>query len=415
MKKILLIEDDLFYAKQVKQSLENRLGYEVDIVSSYEEYKKIANRLEQYSYVLLDLVLGDCDQCELIDDLIEKNKPIIVITSIESDDLFKKYNKKRVIDFILKRDMVRLEYLILKFQILDFLETSGVLIVEDSSTFQKFLERFFRIYYPYSTLYFADNVQSAKEILEKNQSIRLVIVDYMLKKGATGLDLVKHIREKFFYEDVGIIALTANEDDNTIARFLKSGANDFLKKSFHNFEFVCRIDNVVKSLTLFQKIKQLAVKDPLTNCYNRYYLYDMGEKLFETFERQNKPVSIALVDLDHFKKINDTYGHTAGDRVLQHFSQILQESVRGNDFVVRYGGEEFLLFLGGSSKEEALKIVENRIRKKVLKDTIEMDGKKLHYNFSSGIADEEEELEKLIQKADKKLYEAKKKRGVSVI
>ena len=416
MKRILLIEDDKFYAKQVKQVLEKRLDLQIDWVTSYQEYQSLKEDLTQYRYALVDLVLDDCTDCSIVDELIAKGVPVIVITGVESNELFEKYNKKKIVDFVLKRDMVRLEYLVMKLRILDFFEKYEVLVVEDSLVFQKFLAKFFHIYYPYSRLFFAKSVQEAKRTLEINRSIRLLIVDYMLQDSITGLELVKYIREKYLYEDFGIIALTASEDENIVARFLKGGANDFLHKTFHNFEFVCRIDNVVKTLILFGEVKELAIKDPLTNCYNRRYLYDMGKKFLESYKRQKRAVSIAICDLDHFKKINDTYGHDVGDKVLKVFSKILLDSMRESDFVVRYGGEEFVIFLGDSTQADAFYVIEERIRKRVLWEGVELkDEEKLYFNFSCGICDEGESIEEMIKCADEKLYEAKKQRGVTVV
>ena len=414
MKKILVIEDDKFYSYQIKRVLESKLGYEVDIISSYKEFL-VCPSLDDYKYVLLDIFLPDCDGCDIIDQLIAQKKPVLVITASEAAEIFETYNKKRVVDYIIKRDMIRLEYLIMKIKILDFLECHNVLIVEDSTSFQKYIKNFFLMFYPYSSLRFAASVPEAKEILKEDSSIRLVIADYILKGPQTGLDFVQYLREKYLFEDFGIIALTASENNNIVARFLKSGANDFLHKSFHNFEFICRIDNIIKEMIQFDEIKKMAIQDALTGCYNRYYLFDTGFKLFENLKRQKKPVSIAICDLDHFKKLNDTYGHALGDEVLRHFGAILQESLRKSDFAVRYGGEEFVLFFSNCTKESALKIVEERIRKRVREDVIKMDSQEIRYNFSCGICDSGKSLEELIKRADEKLYQAKRQRGVSVI
>ena len=412
--KLLLIEDDRFYAKQVKVFIEERLGFDVDVVRSYEEYKKLPS-LEEYRYVLLDIFLQDCMDCGLVDELIAKQKPVIIITASEDNEIFDRYNRKRIIDYVIKNDMVRLEYLIMKLKILKFMEDYGVLVVEDSSSYRRYLYNFFKIYYPYANIMVASDKDEAMEILVANDDfVRLVVTDYVLANNSNGLELVKEIRQNYLFDDVAIIALTALDINNIMARFLKSGANDFLAKSFSNFEFVCRIDNVVKSLIQFDEIKSYSNKDFLTGCYNRRYLFDAGSKMFSTLKRAGKDVSIAICDLDHFKKINDTYGHVAGDMVLRDFAKILQDSIRGSDFVVRYGGEEFLLFLGNCNKEMAYHIVEERVRKRVENHTVAYDGEEIGYNFSCGICDSGDHLEEVIQKADEKLYQAKERRGVTI-
>ncbi len=413
--KVLLIEDDRFYAKQISVYLSERLGIKSDIVRSYEEFKRLKS-FEEYKYVLLDIFLKDCMDCGLVDEIIGQDKPIIVITGSEDLSVFDKYNRKKIIDYVIKNDMVRLEYLISKFKILNFLEEYGVLLVEDSRSYRRYLHNFFKLYYPYANIMLAGSKEEALEVLQANDDfIKLVITDYALGDNTNGLELVKEIRQNYLFDDLAIIALTALDVNNIMARFLKSGANDFLQKSFNNFEFVCRIDNVVKSMIQFEEIKSYSNKDYLTGCYNRRYLYDAGLKMYYSLRRLEKPVSIAIFDLDHFKQLNDTYGHMAGDMVLKNFAKILQESIRGSDFVVRYGGEEFLMFLGSCNKEMAKQIVEERVRKRVKESELEFDEHKIRYDFSCGICDTADNFEELIKRADEKLYIAKQTRGVTVV
>ena len=412
--KLLLIEDDRFYASQVKGLIASRLGFEVDVVESYEEYKRLGS-IEGYKYVLLDIFLKDCLDCSLVDEIISKDKPIIIITASDNLDIFERYNRKKIIDYVIKHDMVRLEYLINKLKILDFLEKYGVLLVEDSRSYRNYLYKFFKIYYPYANIMVASDKDEALEIVTQNDDfIKLVITDYVLANETNGLELVKELRQNYIFDDLAIIALTGLDINNIMARFLKSGANDFLDKSFNNFEFVCRIDNVVKSLIHYEEIRSYSNRDFLTGCYNRRYLFDAGIKLYHSLRRVEKPVSIAIMDLDHFKNLNDTYGHIAGDLVLKKFANILQESIRGSDFVVRYGGEEFLMFLGSCDKEEAKRIIEQRVREIVKKSYVDYEGERITFDFSCGICDKGECFEELIKRADEKLYEAKKQRGVTV-
>ncbi|BCD62823.1 hypothetical protein NitYY0826_C1708 [Nitratiruptor sp. YY08-26] len=414
--RLLLIEDDRFYAKQVQVFLRERLGYEVDVVRSYEEYRELPT-LEPYKYVLLDIFLHDCLECDLVDEIIKQNKPVIVITSSEDLSIFDRYNKKKIIDYVIKNDMVRLEYLIMKLKILAFMEQYGVLLVEDSSSYRRYLYNFFKIYYPYSNIMVAGDTNEALQILNENDDfIKLVVTDYVLGNNTNGLELVKEIRRNYLFEDIAVIALTGLDVNNIMTRFLKSGANDFLQKSFSNFEFVCRVDNVIKSLIQFEEIKSFVNRDYLTGCFNRRYLYDAGLKMYQVLRRAEKPISIAIFDLDHFKNLNDTYGHTAGDKVLKDFSRILQESIRGSDFVVRYGGEEFLMFLGSCDAQMAKQIIEERVRKRVENRVLQLDEGEIRYNFSCGICDTScaDSFEDLIKKADEKLYEAKRVRGMTV-
>ncbi len=412
--RILLIEDDIFYANQVVKVLKERLDIDVDIIRSLKEYKQIED-FGKYKYILFDIYLEDCFDCGLIDEVVKTDIPVIVITSSEDLEIFNRYNQKKIIDYVIKNDMVRLEYLIMKLKILNFLEKYGILVVEDSKSYKAYISRFFKIYYPYANIMFAKDKKEALKILrKKDKFIKLIVTDYIVENGNTGLEVVKEIRHKYLFDDLAIIVFSSHDDKSIMARFLKAGVNVFLEKGFNNIEFVCRIDNVVKSLIQFEEIKSYSNKDYLTGCFNRRFFYDTGLKMYHSLKRVEKDISLAIFDLDHFKKLNDTYGHTTGDLILKHFANILQDSIRQSDFVVRYGGEEFLMFFSSCNKDMAKKIVEERIRKKVIDSVVEVDNKKIKYNFSCGICDTADSFQELIKKADEKLYKAKEIRGITV-
>ena len=166
----------------------------------------------------------------------------------------------------------------------------------------------------------------------------------------------------------------------------------------------------LKISSLNEHIKQLALTDSLTGLYNRNYLNAVFEKNYVPFWKREKfPLSVALLDIDNFKSINDIYGHQKGDEVLRRLGQIIKDSVRGSDIPVRFGGEEILIIFPSSRKEEALMAV-RRIREKLMKEDF---GIGRPVTFSSGLADFPSdisvpgELDKLIKVADERLYKAK--------
>jgi len=152
------------------------------------------------------------------------------------------------------------------------------------------------------------------------------------------------------------------------------------------------------------------ITDELTKVYNRRYLEERLPSDLYRANQESKPISIVMADIDHFKAVNDTYGHIAGDYVLQKFAEIVSESIRESvDFVVRYGGEEFVIVLFNCDKETSFVIVED-IRHKVEKNIYEVDDQKIHITSSFGIHVIDESsfsLKDLISKADQCLYMAK--------
>jgi len=184
---------------------------------------------------------------------------------------------------------------------------------------------------------------------------------------------------------------------------------DFKVKEFRSVaELILKLTQEVSRLN--EHIKKLAITDPLTGLYNRNYLNLIVEKNYiPLWKRQEFPLSVALLDVDNFKSINDVYGHQKGDEVLHRFGQIVKGSIRGSDIPIRFGGEEILIIFPSSKKEEAIRAVK-RIREGLIREDF---GIGRPVTFSSGLADFPTdvsvpgELDKLIEIADERLYKAK--------
>ncbi|MDQ7039137.1 MAG: sensor domain-containing diguanylate cyclase [Aquificota bacterium] len=171
------------------------------------------------------------------------------------------------------------------------------------------------------------------------------------------------------------------------------------------FSFIIREEMRIK------KLFERAIRDPLTGLYNRYFLEEQGRVEIERAKRYGHPISLIMFDLDDFKRINDTYGHQEGDRVLIKFAKILKSKVRNTDMPVRYGGEEFIVLLPNTAPNEAL-IVAERIREFMENTVFRFGTEEIRITVSAGIAScdlRNCSLEELIYRADKAMYEAKRK------
>ncbi len=160
---------------------------------------------------------------------------------------------------------------------------------------------------------------------------------------------------------------------------------------------------------MFRQIRDNAITDVLTGLYNRRYLNEVGPGLLAAAERYGTPISLAIFDIDHFKKVNDTYGHLAGDRVLREVAHTLAEGVRASDIVVRYGGEEFLVVMPGTDLGRAF-IVSEKLRRSVEEAHIVPEEGADAVTISGGVAEfvDGMDLEDLIRDADAALYRAKR-------
>ncbi len=154
----------------------------------------------------------------------------------------------------------------------------------------------------------------------------------------------------------------------------------------------------------YRELKESSLKDPLTGVFNRGAFYTFGEKILSLARREGRPVSVVMCDIDHFKRINDTYGHHTGDVVLKEVAQAMSKNLREGDLLARYGGEEFILLLS-LDREKAVYVAE-KLRKLI--ENLKPKGIKITCSFGVAQAGEGETLQEVIDRADKAMYKAKR-------
>jgi diguanylate cyclase (GGDEF)-like protein len=175
--------------------------------------------------------------------------------------------------------------------------------------------------------------------------------------------------------------------------------------------FALQIASALKRARLFQEVQSLASSDPLTGLRNRRNLFELGEMEFDRSQRMNQSFSCLMLDLDHFKAINDNHGHPIGDLVLKEFAQRSQSCIRDTDIIGRYGGEELVIFLPDTDMDIAVQVAE-RLRKSIADTPIQIAEKELQITVSIGVSKRDEytpELQTLIARADQAMYIAKHK------
>ncbi len=237
-----------------------------------------------------------------------------------------------------------------------------------------------------------------------------------------GIELCRRIRKASVTHYIYILFLTSKRDIEAIVEGLETGSDDYMTKPFARKELVSRIRVAGRVAVLERKLNEankklhvLAITDSLTRILNRRELLKRLQGEIYRVSREKKFYSLIMLDIDHFKKVNDTLGHTAGDMVLIEIADRLKVELRPYDLIGRYGGEEFLIGIPGANSETGRNVAE-RIRASICKKPFQAGNKKLDISASLGLTsaipagnkkDMIHFLEAMIEKADSALYRAK--------
>jgi len=264
----------------------------------------------------------------------------------------------------------------------------------------------------------AHDGEEAWQLLQREPDVDLVITDVQMPR-VSGQELLVRIRqsEQPQIRSLPVIVMTtANDNAEKHLAFL-NGANDFLNKPVDPLELQARIQvhhrltRTIRELEESRKaLAELATTDALTQLKNRRLFYTQAEQNLADCRRNERDMSLLVLDIDHFKKVNDTYGHHAGDEVLIRVARLLTRMVRAVDTVARFGGEEFAVLMPETNKLGAAVLAE-RIRSAIEKETIVIDGRTIPVTASLGIAtlaaEQVESIDQMLSIADRRLYLAK--------
>jgi len=245
-------------------------------------------------------------------------------------------------------------------------------------------------------------------------NVRLLLVDWMMPE-MDGIELIKRIRAQFSDRYIYIIMLTAKESQDDIVTGLEVGADDYVVKPFLPRELRARIGIGVRIIEMesrlsdhLEHMENLATRDHLTKLYNRRRFLELAEKSFE----DHSPFSLFMLDVDHFKQINDRFGHPAGDKVLVQVADLVNDQLQDMGIIGRYGGEEFIGILPDRASDEATTLVET-LCKSIEETPIKLAVENIQITASIGIVTcngnnkNDCTVHDLIHRADEALYRAK--------
>jgi len=403
--KILIVDDSTTLLNGLVSVLENIDSLKIFTAKSKQE---CANLLLQekgkFDIAILDLGLPDAPDGEIIPFMEKFSIPSIILTAKQYDQNNPLYKHDFIIDYVIKNGSYALDYT--AYVVERFIENSkvDVLVVDDSRSFSAKIKHLCKRYNINTIL--ASCAEDAIKIMKSKNKIKLILVDYIMP-GMNGLELTALMRKKYKKDEISIIALSSIKDKDVVAKFLKYGANDFIYKDFSDEEFYARVNSNLDIIKLFELSRDRANKDYMTGMYNRRYLFEKGTRIYEKTKKVDDYISCAIIDIDKFKNINDTYGHDIGDIAIKYIPKILNTFLDDNNLISRVGGEEFCIISKNISEREILDLYE-QIREAFEESVLTIDDLELNFTVSIGLTTSfGSSFEDMLKKADLALYEAK--------
>lgn len=369
--RLLHIEEDELFSRKIKKIVEDN-GFMYLSTKSYDEAIRIVSELDIDLLIISDFVQDKT--CEdIINEVRNSGKqlmPIIVIAKNPEYEKKTRYFELGImsylnkVPFIEKRFEKYIQTVRRDLELIEELRGLKIAVVDDSSFSLSVIKGFFDVYGVKTVDYFQDSNQ----FMTSSKNYDIFLIDYVMPIF-DGEELIYQIREENL--DSMIILVTGYDSQKMITHCLSIGADDFILKPLDIKLFMLRVISCLKQFKINKEnenkskiLFEMATKDSLTGAYNRNYFTDVFDKKASEAKRTGIPFSVILLDVDHFKIVNDQYGHLKGDYVLKEIAAILKENLRASDIVCRWGGEEFIVLCLNADMDKA-SIVAEKLRKAI--------------------------------------------------
>ena len=406
--RVLLVEDTRLYSVAVRSLLESRFGCDVVHCATFATLRQEFDAGGgAFDLAILDLCLADAPDGETLDYILSSRIPAIVFSGYTSEARREAILASGATELVYKNSPRSLDSLADSIERILSAKRPNALVIDpvdaDLSEILEALE---------GGEFFAIHCRTADEALPILDAAKGAIELVMVRCDLARQDdyaLLETLALRFGEDAVRVLGFTANPAADEASRFLKAGGDDFLHLPMSAADIEGRLSHTLTIHRQIQSLQLMASRDYLTDMLNRRYFFDRGPKLVEMCLRQSAPVCAALLDIDHFKRLNDTYGHEIGDLVLKAVSRKLLQIVGEKQHLpARIGGEEFALLLTNMDIEQAYQFCE-RIRTDIARTRIVVDDEDLSVTVSMGLADisGSETFDNYLNAADQYLYLAK--------
>lgn len=406
-RRVLLVEDTRLYSVAVRSLLESRFGLVVIHCATLAAVRRELDTAgDRFDVAIVDLCLADAPHGETLDHVLGRNIPAIVFSGYTSDARRESVLASGAAELVYKNSPRSLDNLVDAIERVLSQALPKILIIDSAEGLSPVAEaigtRLFDV-----TLC-ATEPEALAVLDGANGAIELVVVrDDLARSG--GYAMLDTLTQRFGEHAVRVVGFTDEPPSDAVSRFLNAGGHDFLQLPMSVADIVGRLKHTLAMHRQIQSLQRMASRDYLTDMLNRRYFFDRGPKLVDMCLRQQAPVCTALLDIDHFKRLNDTYGHEVGDLVLKAVSRKLLQIVGEKQHLpARIGGEEFALLLTHMTIEQAYGFCE-RIRIELSNTRVAIDEEEISVTVSMGLASisESETFDNYLNAADQYLYLAK--------
>lgn len=407
--KILIVEDSRTFTTVLSHRINEIPGLVSVTCKSLAALREVLEKSDEtYALAIVDLNLPDSPYGEVLDYMITKSVPTIVFTGTFDAATRERILDKGIVDYILKDNEGALDAVLAATTRALANRNIRVLVVDDIKSSRLFLvqllkSQLFRVVE-------ADTGIKAMEVLERYPDIELVLTDYHMP-DMKGDELTRRIRKRYGSDKMRVIGVSSSSDRLLSAIFLKAGASDFVHRPFIAEELHYRVANNIETLKQMHRLRKVAAGDFLTGLYNRRHFYDVGPDIVKEHLESAIPCSIAIVDIDHFKRINESRGHEIGDVVLKTIASRITALLAGTSHLLcRMSGEEFAIILAGLDGEAASEFCDT-ICESIGENAIDTGDDQLSVTVSIGVAEvrDRESFDNYINAADQFLHMAKQR------
>ncbi|HOV39980.1 MAG TPA: diguanylate cyclase [Spirochaetales bacterium] len=393
--------------RKVMKELVVRYGYSITSVATQAEALGMVAD-QPVDLIITAIELDDGSAETLIKSItkdLHKDIPAIIVTSTDSLELREKFFGLGVVDYILKSEINEerlrryFEALSAEDELSRYIRELKFAVLDDSPLILKIVSHILTI----NGIEKIRQFSNAGELFASKETFDVYILDIVLP-DMSGEQVVHRLR--IHQKEAIIISMSRFSGEKSLTTILMAGADDYIHKPFDAAELMSRIRINARAFKMRKRLEYLAVTDGLTGLFNHRHSFELLEKEMARSRRYKHPLSILLIDIDDFKRVNDEFGHRAGDKVLEELGTCLHSLLRASDIAGRYGGEEFIIILPETTLNNAAKVAE-KIRSTLAAKSFYEINKPLTVSIGAVEFRDGETAEALVNRVDELMYRAK--------